>query len=238
VARAVKAMILAAGRGERMRPLTLTTPKPLLEVGGKALLAWHLERLAAAGVGEVVINISWLGEQIAAFVGDGSRWGLALQLSREERPLETAGGIIQALPLLGPAPFLVINGDTFMTLDVEALARRGAGLAPGGAHLLLADNPPHHAGGDFALRGGDVAEPAAGERTLTFTGAAAYHPDFFAGCEPGVRPLRPLLERAMGVRRLSGERHDGPWVDVGTPERLAALDAALRGEGVPAGAKR
>lgn len=221
-------MILAAGRGERMRPLTLETPKPLLAVGGKPLLLHHLERLAAGGVCEVVINVSWLGEQIEAFCGDGSAWGLSIRFSREPAPLETAGGIVQALPLLGDAPFLVVNGDVFMDYDVPALAARAAALVHAGGHLLLAENPPHHPGGDFALRDGRVAEPAPGESTLTFTGTALYHPAFFAGLAPGSRPLRPLFEAAMAAGRLSGECHGGRWVDVGTPERLAALDALLR----------
>ena len=235
-------MILAAGRGERMRPLTLKTPKPLLPVGGQPLLAHHLLRLAAGGVEEVVINVSWLGGQIEAFCGDGSAWGLSIRYSREPEPLETAGGIVQALPLLGAAPFLVVNGDVFMDYDVPALAARAAAVVPAGAHLLLAENPAHHPGGDFALRDGRVVEPASGEATLTFTGTALYHPAFFAGLAPGSRPLRPLFEAAMAAGRLGGERHRGRWVDVGTPERLAALDAALtaaRGpEGVPGGAKR
>lgn len=235
-------MILAAGRGERMRPLTLKTPKPLLAVGGRPLLEYHLVRLAAGGVSEVVINVSWLGEQIEAFCGDGSRWGLSIAYSREPAPLETAGGIVQALPFLGDAPFLVVNGDVFMDYNVPALAARAAALAPAGAHLLLADNPAHHPGGDFALRGTAIAEPAPGEATLTFTGTALYHPAFFAGLAPGARPLRPLFEAAMAAGRLSGERHSGRWIDVGTPERLAALDAdlasAAAAEGVPGGAKR
>lgn len=221
-------MVLAAGRGERMRPLTLETPKPLLAVGGKPLLVHHLERLAAGGIPEVVINVSWLGEQIEAYCGDGSAWGLSIRYSREPAPLETAGGIVQALPLLGDAPFLVVNGDVFMDYDVPALAARAAGLVQAGGHLLLAENPSHHPGGDFALCDGRVAEPAPGESTLTFTGTALYHPDFFAGLAPGSRPLRPLFEAAMAAGRLSGERHGGRWVDVGTPERLAALDALLR----------
>ncbi|KGE02858.1 N-acetylmuramate alpha-1-phosphate uridylyltransferase MurU [Pseudohaliea rubra] len=223
-------MVLAAGRGERMRPLTLKTPKPLLAVGGKPLLAHHLERLAAGGIREVVINLSWLGEQIEAYCGDGGAWGLSLLYSREPEPLETAGGIVQALPLLGDAPFLVVNGDVFMDYDVPALAARAADLVPAGAHLLLAENPDHHPGGDFALRGERVAGPAPGEATVTFTGTALYHPAFFAGLAPGARPLRPLFEAAMAAGRLSGERHGGRWVDVGTPERLAALDASLREE--------
>jgi len=231
-------MVLAAGRGERMRPLTLDTPKPLLRVGGLPLLGHQLRRLAAGGVREVVLNVSWLGGQIEAYGGDGSAWGLSIRYSREAEPLETAGGIVQALPLLGDDPFLVVNGDVFMDYDVAALAARAGALAPGAAHLLLAENPAHHPGGDFALRDGRVAEPAAGEATLTFTGTALYHPAFFAGLAPGSRPLRPLFEAAMAAGRLSGERHGGRWVDVGTPERLAALDAALVAEGVPGGAKR
>ncbi len=238
----MKAMVLAAGRGERMRPLTLETPKPLLVVGGRPLLEHHLRRLAAGGVREVVINLSWLGEQIEAFCGDGGAWGLSVRYSREAEPLETAGGIVQALPLLREAPFLVVNGDVFMDYDVGALAARAAALPRAAAHLLLTDNPAHHPRGDFALRDGRVAEPAAGEATLTFTGTALYHPDFFAGLAPGSRPLRPVFAAAMAAGRLAGEHHGGRWVDVGTPARLAALDAALAadraGEGVPRGAKR
>jgi MurNAc alpha-1-phosphate uridylyltransferase len=231
-------MILAAGRGERMRPLTLETPKPLLRVGGRSLLEHHLRRLAAAGVREVVINVSWLGEQIEAFCGDGGRWGLAIAYSREPEPLETAGGIIEALPLLGDGPFLVVNGDVWMEYDAGALAARAAALPPGGAWLSLVANPPHHPRGDFALRDGRVTAPEPGQGTLTFSGVAVYHPVFFAACPRGARPLRPLFDRAIESGLLGGGLHDGAWTDVGTPERLAALDAALAAEGVPPGAKR
>lgn len=231
-------MILAAGRGERMRPLTLRTPKALLGVGGRPLIDYHLERLAAAGVRCVVINASWLGDQLEAHCGDGDPWGLTITWSREPEPLETAGGIVQALPALGDAPFLVVNGDLWMDYDVDALAERAAALPAGGAHLLLVPNPPHHPQGDFVLRGQQVVAAVPGAATLTFSGAAVYHPAFFAGLAPGPRPLRPLFERALAQGLVSGAQHRGAWVDVGTPQRLAALDAALRGEGVPTGAKR
>jgi MurNAc alpha-1-phosphate uridylyltransferase len=222
-----------------MRPLTLRTPKPLLRVAGTPLIEYHIRRLAAGGVRDLVINVSWLGAQIEDYCGDGRRWGVLIRYSREPVPLETAGGILRALPLLGGAPFVVVNGDVWMDFDVARLRARAAVLAPGEAHLLLAPNPPHHPAGDFSLRDGLVGRPLPGEATLTFTGVGLYTPAFFAGVTASSCPLRPLFERAIERGRLGGERHGGAWVDVGTPERLRELDAALRRDrGVPPAATR
>lgn len=222
----MKVMILAAGRGERMRPLTDHTPKPLLQVGGKPLIVWHLERLAHAGFGEVIINHAHLGVQIEAALGDGSRWGLRIHYSPEPPgALETAGGIAQALPLLGEAPFLVVNGDIFCDWE---MARAHTALAPQKlAHLVLVPNPAHHPQGDFVLHDGMVS--AAGAPTRTFSGIGVYRPALFAALERGrPAPLAPLLRQAMADASVTGEAHEGIWCDVGTPERLAGLDAALR----------
>ena len=215
-------MLLAAGRGDRMRPLTDTTPKPLLPVAGKPLIAWHLERLAAADIRDIVINTSWLGEQLTAALDDGRRWGVSIRYSPEPWPaLETGGGIHQALPLLGEAPFLLVNGDVFADVDVAALH-----LAPGDlGQLVLVPNPPHNKKGDFSLKGGRIV-PDGGE-TLTFSGISILHPALFEACQPGRFPLAPLLRTARDAGRLGGQRHDGLWIDVGTPERLADLDALL-----------
>ncbi len=220
--RPVKAMLLAAGRGDRMRPLTDATPKPLLQVAGKPLIAWHLERLAAAGVREVVINTSWLGEQIPLALGDGSRWGLSIRYSPEPWPaLETGGGIHQALPWLGTEPFLLVNGDVFADVDFTALL-----LSPGDlGQLVLVPNPPHHVKGDFGLKDDRIV--ADGGEMLTFSGISILHPALFEGCQPGRFPLAPLLFAARDAGRLGGQRHVGQWIDVGTPERLADLDAFL-----------
>ncbi|HLQ12214.1 MAG TPA: nucleotidyltransferase family protein [Steroidobacteraceae bacterium] len=217
-------MVLAAGRGERLRPLTDHTPKPLLEVRGKPLILWHLEALARAGVREVVINLSWLGGRIRAAVGEGGRLGLQIHYSEEPAaPLEAGGGIFQALPLLGAAPFLVVNGDTYTDVDFSRL-----GIAPTAlAQLLLVPNPEHHPHGDFALQDGEVLE--AGETTYTYAGIGVYRPEFFAGCTPGRFPLLPLLRRAIAARRLRGELYTGQWADVGSAERLAALNAVATG---------
>ena len=219
----MKAMLLAAGRGERMRPLTDARPKPLLEVSGRPLIEWHLERLAAAGFSEVVINLSWLGEQIPAALGQGERWGLSIAYSREPWPaLETGGGIFQALPLLGAEPFLLVNGDVYTDVDFRSLS-----LQPGDlAQLLLVPNPAHHAKGDFCLDGGRITDN--GSSTLTYSGISVLSPGLFAGCTSGKFPLAPLLFAARNAGRLGGQRHDGYWVDVGTVERLAELDAHLR----------
>ncbi len=224
-------MILAAGRGERMRPLTDATPKPLLQAGGKALLVWHIEALARAGFAELVINHAHLGRQIEAALGDGSGFGVRIRYSPEGEALETAGGITKALPLLGGAPFLVVNGDIFCDYDFSRLLPRMAAMAEDRdaplAHLILVDNPAHHAAGDFALEGDRVR--AAGEPMLTFSGIGVYRPELFASVAPGAKAkLGPLLHRAVAAGRVSGEHYRGRWVDVGTPERLRQLDQSLR----------
>jgi MurNAc alpha-1-phosphate uridylyltransferase len=215
----MKAMILAAGRGERLRPLTNTTPKPMLVVRGKPLVVWHLEALARAGVREVIINVSWLGAQISAALGDGATWGLKLHYSEEpERALETGGGIYQALPLLGPDPFLVVNGDIHTGFDFAQLRAAPQALA----HLVLVPNPVQHPDGDFALAQGVVSEQ--GTPRFTYSGIGIYRPELFAGCTAGRFPLLPLLRHAIAAQRLHGELYTGPWTDVGTAERLAALN--------------
>jgi N-acetyl-alpha-D-muramate 1-phosphate uridylyltransferase len=219
----MRAMLLAAGRGERMRPITDALAKPLVRVGGKPLIAWHLAALARAGIREVVINLSWLAEQIHAALGDGSAFGVHIRWS-EEGPvaLETGGGILRALPLLGPAPFLVVNADIWTDIDFGHLA-----LEPDAhAHLVLIPNPPHHPRGDFGLEEDRVVRRDS-ER-FTYSGVGLYRPEFFAGCTPGRFPLLPLLNRAIDAGRLRGELHRGEWCDVGTPERLAGLDARVR----------
>ena len=221
----MKAFILAAGRGERMRPLTDHTPKPLLVAGGKPLIVWHLERLAAAGFREIIINHAHLGSLIEQTLGDGSQWGLQIQYSPEPPgALETAGGIAAALPLLGDEPFLVVNGDVYCDFDFGHFFRSTAA----GAHLVMVANPTHHTGGDFSLDGQRVTY-ANGEQTLTYAGIGVFSPAFFAGVQPGtVMKLRPLLDAAIAAGTLTGERYAGRWVDVGTPQRLAELDAELR----------
>ncbi|MGB5851097.1 MAG: nucleotidyltransferase family protein [Rhodanobacter sp.] len=226
------ALIFAAGRGERMRPLTDRTPKPLLCVGGKPLIVWHLERLAAAGVHYVVINTSHLAEQFPATLGDGSRWGLRIRYAYEgPAPLETGGGMLNALPLLGSEPFLAISGDVWCDADLVGLPMEPAGLA----HLLLVDNPPHHPEGDFALDRQGLVH-ASGEPRLTFSGIGVFRRELLDGWRElagpaageGAAPvfkLRQLLLGAMERQAVSGSRHHGAWADVGTPERLAQLDA-------------
>lgn len=218
-------MILAAGRGERMRPLTDHVPKPLLKVGGAPLIEHHIRRLVAAGIPDLVVNVSHLGEQIVDWCGDGSRWGARIAWSREAAPLETAGGILRALPLLDSSVFLVVNGDVWMDYDARALATRARALPAGSAYLLFADNPPHHRGGDFALEGERVVAAVDGQASVTFTGVGAYRRDFFDSADAAARsgPLRPLFDRALADGRLFGDCHAGDWVDVGTPERLTAL---------------
>ncbi len=212
-------MILAAGRGERLRPLTDTVPKPLLAVRGKPLIAWHLEALARCGVREVVINLSWLGGQIRAALGDGARWGLSIAYSEEGPvPLETGGGIHHALPLLGTAPFLLVNGDVYTGYDPGRLQLPRDQLA----HLVLVSNPPHHPQGDFTLHDGAIGER--GEQRYTYSGIGIYDPQLFAGCRPGPFPLLPLLRKAIAGQRLSGELYSGAWTDVGTAARLAELN--------------
>jgi len=224
----MKAMILAAGRGERMRPLTDHTPKPLLCVGGKPLIAWHLERLAAAGFKEVIINHAHLGQQIETRLGDGSAFGLAITYSAEPPgALETAGGIVQALPLLGSDPFLVVNGDIFCDWDTVQANR--ALKENDLAHLVLVPNPGHNETGDFALADARVASE--GRPSYTFAGIGIYRPQLFAGLTPGQpAKLAPLLRNAMKEGKVSGELHRGSWVDVGTPQRLAELDQTLKAQ--------
>ena len=222
----MKAMILAAGRGVRMRPLTDTTPKSLLAIGGKPLIVWQLEKLARAGINEVVINHAHLGHMIASALGDGSRFGVSIRYSPEREALETAGGIALALPLLGTQPFLVVNADIYGDYDFSGLA--GHDLGDDLAHLVLVDNPPEHPRGDFALAAGRVRE--AGERLLTFSGIGIYAPRLFGGIAPGTKvALAPLLRKAMAAQRVSGEHYRGRWHDIGTAERLQALDRTLRG---------
>ena len=223
----MKAFILAAGRGERMRPLTDHTPKPLLCAGGKPLIVWHLERLAASGFREVVINLAHLGEQIVAVLGDGRQFGLAIRYSPEPPgALETAGGIAKALPLLGREPFLVVNGDVWCDWDF----RRAHALADRHAHLIFVDNPPQHAGGDFCLDGERVRYASSGiGPTLTYAGTGVFSADFFAGVMVGtVMKMRPLLDAGIAQGIITGERHSGRWVDVGTPDRLTELDHELK----------
>jgi MurNAc alpha-1-phosphate uridylyltransferase len=218
----MKAMILAAGRGERMRPLTDHTPKPLLKVGGKSLIVWHIERLAAAGFKDVVINHAHLGEQIEVALGNGSQWGVRIQYSPEKIALETAGGIANAMPLLGNSPFLVVNGDVYTDIDFGALR-----LAPPNlAHLVMVNNPPQHAAGDFTLCNGKLS--VEGTEKLTFSGVGVYEPSLFAGIVRGeAAKLAPLLKVAMAQGLVSGTHHQGAWHDIGTPERLQALDSQL-----------
>ncbi|MGC3871710.1 N-acetylmuramate alpha-1-phosphate uridylyltransferase MurU [Halomonas sp. GXIMD04776] len=219
----MKAMILAAGLGTRMRPLTDHTPKPLLEVGGKPLIVHHLERLAAAGIEDIVINVSHLAEQIIETLGDGRQHGVRIRWSREDTPLETGGGIRQALPLLGNAPFLLVNGDVWCDLDRDWLAPLSDDLA----RLVLIDNPDHHTSGDFHLDA-DGRVHNNGQPRLTYSGISLLDPALVADQPPGVFKLAPLLSDAMAENRVGGCHHRGPWVDVGTPERLRALDAWLR----------
>jgi len=218
-------MILAAGRGERMRPLTLAKPKPLLEAGGAPLIVHHLRALQAAGFQDVVVNLSWLGDQIRAGLGDGGRYGVRLHYSDEgPEPLETGGGIFRALPLLGAGPFLVLNGDVWTDLDWPRLRDKLGSHDV--AHLVLVPNPAHNAKGDFVLRSGRIVE-SPGERH-TFSGVGVYRAELFAGCRDGIFKLAPLLRAAARDGRVSGELHSGAWLDIGTPERLAHLDELLR----------
>lgn len=219
----MKAMILAAGKGERMRPLTLHTPKPLVPAAGKPLIEYHLEALARAGVREVVINHAWLGQQIEDHLGDGSRFGLRIRYSAEGEPLETGGGIFKALPLLGDAPFLLVNGDVWTDYDFTGLNAPLQGLA----HLVLVDNPGHHGRGDFRLADGQVSDGDDAPGTLTFSGISVLDPVLFEGCQPGAFKLAPLLRKAMADGRVSGEHYRGHWIDVGTLERLADVERLI-----------
>ncbi len=236
----MKAMILAAGRGERMRPLTDHTPKPLLRVADKPLIVWHIENLVRAGISELVINHAHLGGQIETALGDGSRFGAHIQYSPEARALETAGGIANALPLLASwsaanegdgnpmEPFAVVNGDIFCDYDFAHLARHAAALTQNGdaAHLVLVANPAQHPHGDFALHRERVMD---GTPKLTFSGIGIYQPALFENIPRGsIAPLAPLLRAKISLGKVSGELYTGLWVDVGTPERLAELDRQMR----------
>lgn len=220
-------MILAAGRGERMRPHTDHRPKPMLPVGGKPLIERHLERLHAAGVEDVIVNLGWLGEVIRDDIGDGRAFGVRVRYSVEGWPaLESGGGIHHALPLLGDDPFVVVNGDVWTDYPLDALVRRAATLEPGVfAHLVLVRNPAHNPRGDFVLADGRVDNGAEGRHT--FSGLSVHRPQLFAGCKPGHFPLLPLWRAAADAGRISGELYDGVWSDVGTPERLQELERTL-----------
>lgn len=232
----MNALIFAAGFGERMRPLTEHTPKPLLQVGGKPLIVWHLEKLAALGVREVVINTSWLAGQFPATLGDGSRWNLRLHYSFEgAAPLETGGGMLNALPQLGDGPFLAINGDIWTDFDLARLPDR----PPGDVHLVMVDNPEHHPRGDFILAPDGRLQDDGQAPRLTFGGIGLYQPALLddwravigsgegASRSPPRFPLAPLMRAAMARGRASGQHHEGRWTDVGTPDRLHRLDQAL-----------
>lgn len=225
----MRAMILAAGRGQRMRPLTDTLPKPLLRVGRHALIEYHLLKLSALGVRDVVINHAWLGGKIEHYLGDGSRYGLRIHYSPEpEGGLETAGGIIRALPQLDEEPFWVINGDIYTDLDFHALPQALADDVD--AHLLMVKNPPHHQAGDFSIQQGRLTPRIETATTYTFSGIGLYHPRFFAKYSPGAelfQALRPLLDDALKQHRIAATVFTQRWVDVGTPERLAELDKEL-----------
>ncbi len=223
----MKAMILAAGRGERMRPLTDNLPKPLLKVGGKMLIEYHLEKLKSANITDVIINHAWLGSKIEQALGDGSRYGLNIQYSAEGEALETAGGILNALPLLTDADnkseaFIVINGDIFCDYDISKLPSSLSGLA----HLVLVENPEHNPEGDFALTDTAMIEQV-GDDKKTFSGIGIYHPDLFQGYPAGKLALAPVLRKAMDQKLVTGEFYPGSWHDIGTPERLAELDLYL-----------
>jgi N-acetyl-alpha-D-muramate 1-phosphate uridylyltransferase len=229
----MKAIVLAAGRGERLRPITDTLPKPLVPVGGKPLIVYHLEALARAGIRDVVINLSWLPDKIRAALGDGSQYGVHITYT-DEGPvaLETGGGIFNAIQHLGPGPFLVVNGDTFTDIDFGAL-RAGAEAdtrAGALARLVLVPNPAQHPRGDFGLEDDRIVERETDR--LTYSGIGMYRPELFEGCQPGRFPLLPLFKRAIAAGRLRGELHTGEWNDVGTPQRLAELDERV-GAGRP-----
>ncbi|MFA6014248.1 MAG: nucleotidyltransferase family protein [Gallionellaceae bacterium] len=229
-------MILAAGRGERMRPLTDHTPKPLLVAGGKPLIVWHIERLVSAGISDLMINHAHLGHQIELALGDGRQFGASIQYSSEASALETAGGIAFALPLLGDEPFAVINGDIFCDYDFAQLpeASKNIKINHDIAHLVLIDNPPHHPQGDFALQVDRILNnplPGTDHALLTFSGIGVYQPALFSNIQRGSKaPLAPLLREQIALGKVSGEHHHGLWVDVGTPQRLHELDLQLRSQ--------
>jgi len=219
----MKAMILAAGRGERLRPLTDVTPKPLLEVAGKALIEYHLEKLAAVGFREVIINTAWLAEKLHRRLGDGSRYHLHLVYADEGEALETAGGIYHALPLLGNNPFLVVNGDIWSDFDFASIEPLEPGLQ---ANLILVSNPPHHSQGDFAIENDRLSNRQTGR--YTYSGIGVYSPAFFSACKPGKAALAPLLREKADKQLISAQLYSGYWTDIGTFERLQALENRLR----------
>lgn len=221
----MRAMILAAGLGTRLRPLTLHTPKPLLEVGGKPLIVWHIEALARAGVADIVINTAWLGDKLVDALGDGSQFGVKISWSHEDEPLETAGGIQKALPLLGSEPFILVNGDVWTRFDLTALVHKALGEDLG--HLVLVQNPLQHPHGDFVLENGRITQH--GKQKLTFAGISLLSPKLFESLSAGKAPLAPILRQAMDAGQISGECLQTHWVDVGTIERLAELDQQIRG---------
>lgn len=229
------AMILAAGLGTRMRPLTLETPKPLLQVGGKPLIVWHIEALKQAGIVNIVINTAWLADKLVAALGSGSQFGVNIKWSHEGEALETAGGIIKALPLLGEEPFALVNGDVWTRFDYQQLSQHQLGSDL--AHLMLVENPPQHPNGDFVLHqqrilsdyadlANDVDHTTATK--LTFSGLSVLSPVLFKDLPQGKTPLAPILRQAMLQRRVSGDKLQAAWVDVGTPERLQQLDEQIR----------
>lgn len=222
----MKAMILAAGYGKRMRPLTEKTPKPLLPVAGKPLIDYHLEKLAAAGFRDVVVNTSWLGQQIQDYLGDGERYGLRIQCLHEPEPLETAGGIINALPVLGEEPFLLVNGDVWSDIDFDELRLPAGKLV----HLVMVPNPEHNPAGDFKLGKKAKLRTADADKgqACTFAGVSVISPKLFDRCAPGEAPLKPFLLEAINLDMASGQLFEGRWADIGTPERLAELDAELK----------
>ncbi len=218
----MKAMILAAGLGSRMRPLTDVTPKPLLQVGDKALIVWHIEKLSQQGFRDIVINIAHLGYQIPEALGDGSKWGVHIAYSdeQEEGGLESAGGIVKALPLLGDEPFLVVNGDVCTDYNFQNNKELEDGVL---AHLVLVPNPEHNPMGDFALDGNLVVD----NKQYTFAGIGYYSPKLFAEVPYGKSALAPLLRKAMREGKVTGELYRGRWHDIGTPERLNSLNNEL-----------
>jgi MurNAc alpha-1-phosphate uridylyltransferase len=223
----MKALVLAAGRGERMRPLTDKLPKPLLPVAGRPLIAYHLDALARAGIVDVVINLAWLGERLREAIGDGARYGLRIRYSDEgAQALETGGGIFNALPLLGADAFLVVNGDTWTNFDFRTLSLDPEVDGSALARIVLVKNPAHHAAGDFGLDGDLVVERDTDR--LTYSGIGIYRPELFEGCQPGKFPLKPLLQRAIRAGKLLGEQFRGEWWDIGTADRLHSVDMWLR----------
>ncbi len=223
----MRALILAAGKGERMRPLTLFKPKPLLEVGKQPLIERHIQRLAAAGIQDIVINTAWLAQHIFDRLGNGKQFGVRLRYSHEgDEPLETGGGMFNALPLLGEDPFLVVNGDTWHDIDFSAITLPENDLL----HLVMVNNPPHHPAGDFHLHNGRLYERQPTKPALTYSGVGIYHPRLFANSQPGTWPIAPLIHQAIAAKRASGHHHRGKWYDIGTVERLLQANHNLNQE--------